>query len=127
MVKKIIAYALICVFVVPAAIGKQTTDSPEIWKAFAEKLEPGAFIRVRLKDGHQVKGHFVIVDDRSIRVNPNTRIPVPLREFAFTDIASIDRQREGWSPGGKVLAGVAIGVGAALLIALGIYAAAGYD
>ena len=126
MFKNIIVFALIGVIVVPAAIGKQTSESPELWKAFAQRLEPGAFISVRLKDGHKVKGHFVIVDDRSVHVRPKKRIPVPVREFPFTDIASIDRQKEGWSPGSKVLAGVGIGVGTALLIALGLYAVA-YD
>jgi hypothetical protein len=126
MFDKAIVCTLIFVFVVPPAIGKQTVESPEVWKAFAEKLEPGAFIRVRLKDGHEVKGHFVIVDDRSVRVTPKTRLPVRVRQFQFTDIASIDRQREGWSPGSKVLAGVAIGVGTALLIAV-VAIAAVYD
>ena len=89
-----------------------------MWQAFAQRLESGAFIRVRLKTGGDVKGYFIPSSGDTFRVLPKTRIAVPIRDFQFSDIKSIDRQHEGWAPGWKVLTGVAVGVGTAFLLLL---------
>jgi hypothetical protein len=63
-----------------------------------------------------------MIEGDNFRLKPQTRIPVPIRDFRFSDIASIDRQSEGWSPGSKVLTGVAVAVGVVFLIGLSIVA-----
>jgi hypothetical protein len=80
-------------------------------------------VRVRLKDGTTVKGHLIQVASNSFRVKPKTRIAVPIRDLTFTNIASIERQNEGWSPGTKVLTGVGIGAAAVVATALVVIAA----
>ena len=119
---RIVAYLLITVLAVPAAFAKQRYEPPEVWRAFAAKLDAGALVKVTLKDRTKVKGRFVMIEGDNFRVKPQTRIPVPIRDFNFSDIASIDRQGEGWSPGSKVLTGVAVAVGVVFLIGLGIAA-----
>jgi hypothetical protein len=107
--------SIVCVLTVflaaPSVAAASPQEPSEIWRAFAERLQPGAFVRVRLNDGSQVKGHFIISSDETFQLKPKTRIPVPIRNFQFTDIESIDIQREGWSPGAKVLTGIGAGLG----------------
>jgi len=90
-----------------------------LWRSFAGKLPPGAFVVVRLANGSTMKGHLVQVTDEAITVLPKTRLPVPPRALAFADVESIERQKEGMSPGAKVLAGAGAvgGILAGLVIA----------
>ena len=118
--KSIVIYVLIVVLTAPSLMARhkqQQQEPPEVWQAFAQKLESGAFVKVRLKDGKQVKGFFIPSSGDTFRLRPKTRVPVPIRDFKFVDIESIDRQREGWSPGAKVVTGAAIGVGTVLVLA----------
>ena len=124
-IRKIVIYVLIGFLAVPSAFAGKQSEPPEVWRSFADRLEAGAFVRVKLKDRTQIKGHFVMVDGESLRLKPKTRIPVPIRNVSFADIESIDRQREGWSPGAKVLTGVGVVVGGAVVFVLGVFMA--YD
>jgi len=125
-IQSIVTYTLIVLLLAPMAMAAPRQEPPEVWQAFAQKLEAGAFVEVRLKDGKKVKGQFIPSSASSFRLKPKTRIPVPIRNIQFSDIASIERKGEGfWSPGMKVLTGTGIGIGAAILVILGIYAAGG--
>ena len=95
-------------------------EPAEVWRSFAEKLEAGAFVRVRLVDHKQVKGYVVMVDGDILRLKPKTRVPVPLRDLKFVDIESIERQKEGWSPGKKVLVGAGVVGGTILVLAAAV-------
>jgi hypothetical protein len=118
-IQSVVIWLLVVVLAAPSVIAASPQQLSEVWRAFAEKLQPGSFVRVRLRDGSQVKGHFLLSSGDNFQLRPKTRIPVPIRNFQFTDIESIDIQREGWSPGMKVLTGIGVGlgvVGAAFLI-----------
>ena len=121
--QNVTTYLLIVVLTAPLAMATQTREPADVWRSFAERLEPGAFVRVRLIDHKQIKGHVVMVDGDTLRIKPKTRVPIPIRDLQFADIESIERQKEGWSPGTKVLAGVGIGTGVVLLVAAAIFAA----
>ena len=116
---------LIALLAAPA-MAAHRQEPPEVWQGFAQKLEAGAFVEVRLKDGTKVKGNFIPSSGDTFRLKPKTRVPVPIRDFPYVDIESIDRKGEGWSPGMKVLVGGAIGVGVAV-IGIFIYAVTGGD
>ena len=119
-----IIYFLVVLFTVPLAMAEPRQEPPEVWQAYAQKLEAGAFVQVHLKDGKKVKGSFIPGSPDTFRLLPKTRIAVPIRDFQFDDIASIERRKEGfWSPGLKVLTGAAIGIGAAVITIVAIYAA----
>src|SRR3954463_9148663 len=80
-----------------------TAQQPsDVWHSFAEKLTPGSFIVVNLKDGTSVEAHLIQVTPNIVRVLPKTRRPVPIRDIGFSDIQSIDPRKEGMSPGAKV-------------------------
>lgn len=120
--KSVMAVLLVVLLVEPAALARQRPEPPDTWRAYAERLEAGAFVRVRLKEGTSVKGHFIQVASDSLRVKPKTRMAVPIRNITFASIASVERQNEGRSPGTNVLIGV--GIGAAAIVALALTAIA---
>src|SRR5882672_9977145 len=97
-------------------MGQPRQEPPNPWRAFAERLEPGAVVRVRLKDGREVTGRVIQVTADTLRVEPETRIRVPIRDFRFSDIQSLARGKEGMSPGKQVLIGVGVGVMAYLAL-----------
>ena len=121
-IQPLIVYLLMILLAAPSAMGKQRREPPEVWRAFAERLEAGAFVRVRLIDHRQVKGQFIMMNGDILRIKPKTRVPVPIRDIQLADIESIDRQREGWSPGAKVLTAVGVGAGGLLVIVAAILA-----
>jgi len=122
-IQSTIAYILVILLTTSAAMAEPRQEPPEVWQAYAQKLEAGAFVEVHLKDGTKVKGSYIPSSSDTFRLLPKTRIAVPLRDFQFSDIASIQRKKEGgWSPGLKVLTGAAIGVGTAILTVVAIYA-----
>jgi hypothetical protein len=47
---------------------------------------------------------------------PKTRIPVPLRDIPFDDVASIERTKPSINPGAKVVIAAASVVGGVLVI-----------
>jgi hypothetical protein len=125
-INSIVIHLLVLLMAAPSTMAKQRRESADVWRAFAEKLEAGAFVSVRLQNGAKVKGHLIQVAGDTLRVKPKTRIPVPIRDVPFADVESIQRQREGLSPGVKVLMGVGIGA-AAILGGLLIFLATVYD
>ena len=125
-IQSTVIYVLIVLLTSSMAMAEPRQEPPEVWQAYAEKLEAGAFVQVHLKDGKKVKGSFIPSSTGAFRLLPKTRIAVPIRDFQYSDIQLIERKKEGfWSPGMKVLTGAAIGVGAAVLTVVAIYAAGG--
>lgn len=100
-------------------------DLGERWHLVISRLEPAAFVSLRLKDGHRVKGTVLAANDRSFTFMPRTRIPVAARDVRYEEVATLERAREGMSPGAKVLIGAGAGVGGFLLLILTLVAA--YD
>ena len=122
MMKSIIAAALIVVLAIPA--GAQRASNEDAWRTFVSKLEPNAFVKIKLANGKSLRGHVVRADADAVHVNPRTRVAVPLRQLSYSEIVSIETQKEPkWNPASKVLLGVGIGVG--VLYVLAVAAVAG--
>jgi len=125
-IQSFVVFVLIVVLAAPLAMAAPSQEQPEVWQAFARKLEAGAFVEVHLTDGKKIKGNFIPGPEGIFRLKPKTRISEPIRDIQFSDIQSIDRKHDGfWSPGMKVLTGVLIGVGVGAVILLGAYAGRG--
>src|SRR5262245_42651265 len=103
-------------------VNAQSNEPPEVWRQYSERLAPGALVRVTLKNGQSLKGHVVQVTTDRLRVDPKTRIRVPIRDLSYDDIAWMSTLKEGFSPGAKVLMGV--GIGAAAIFGLFLVALA---
>jgi hypothetical protein len=99
----------------PAAAAQETVDETQAWQRFVAALEPGATVEVRLKDGEKLRGTVLPGSSEGLILKPYTRVPVPARSLPFSDIAQIERWREGLKPGYKVLLGVGVGAGALFL------------
>lgn len=98
------------VFVTTYSVSAQT--SAEIWKSFAEQVEVGTELTVRLNDGRRFRATFVGTRDTAMLVQPKTRIPVPIQAVPFEDVTQIQRTKAGIGAGKAVAIGVATGVGA---------------
>src|SRR5436190_21637456 len=101
-------------------VASTSNAQPVSWRAFAERVGPKSLVVVQLTSGRRVEGHIVQVTEKTVSVLLKTRIPVPVRQFSFADIQSIVIEREGWSPGAKVLmtVGTVAGIMAAFTIAV---------
>jgi hypothetical protein len=120
MLRNTIVAVLVTLVAVSSA---RAQDRSDLWHTFAERLAPGSFVVVTMKNGKSVQGTLVQVTPDTMTVLPKVRIAVPARTLAFEDIGSIDVRREGMSPGAKVLLGV--GSAAGLLITVVVLALAG--
>jgi hypothetical protein len=112
-VKTIIALVLgLVVAVHPAAA--QTADSANLWRSFAEKLEVGTVVKVRLLEGRSFNATVLEARPDALVLQPRTRVVVPVQPVRYDQIASLERERKGGGIGaGKAAAiGVATGVGA---------------
>jgi len=123
---RIITGALIAAVLVanrPAA-AQEPVDEARAWQQLASALEPGSMVDVRLKDGTKIRGTVMPGSTAALILKPYTRVPVPARSFAFTDIERIDRWKRGIRPGYMVLLAVSAGAGAMFLGAIALLATA---
>ena len=97
---------------------QETSPETAAWRDMVTRLDPGAFVSIRLRDGHRLKGTLVQVADDHVIFKQRTRIPVPARTLTFDEIDSVEIAKQGMSPGAKVAIGTAIGVGGTVLLAL---------
>ena len=95
-----------------AAHGAVAQTSSEIWRSFAEKVEVGTELTVRLNDGRRFRATFVGTQDTAMLVQPRTRIPVPIQAVPYDEVTRIERTKPGVTAGKAVAIGVATGVGA---------------
>lgn len=95
-----------------AAHGAVAQTSSEIWRSFAEKMEVGTELTVRLNDGRRFRATFVGTQDTAMLVQPRTRIPVPIQAVPYDEVTRIERTRPGVTAGKAIAIGVATGVGA---------------
>ena len=114
--KSILVFVLVSLITARTSTA-QRVEPPDVWRQYAERLPSGSYVRVRLTSGATVKGHVIQVSPDVLRVEPKTRIPVPVRDLRYDDIAWISTLKEGKSPGTKVV----IGVGAVAATILGLF------
>ena len=100
------------VIVLLAAHSAIAQTPSEIWRSFAEKVEVGTELTVRMNDGRRFRATFVGTQDTAMLVQPRTRIPVPIQAVQYDEVTRIERTRPGVTAGKAVAIGVATGVGA---------------
>src|ERR671911_2310016 len=89
----------------------QESGQGDIWRAFAQKVDVGTRLKVRLDDGQRVVAMLIDADADGILVQPRTRVPVPVQRIAYDQIASLERDdTRGIGAGKAVAIGVASGV-----------------
>ena len=98
------------VFLAAHSVAAQTPS--DVWKSFAERVDVGTELNVRLNDGRRFRATLVGVRDNAMLVQPKTRIPVPIQAVPYEDVIQIERTRRGIGAGKAVAIGAATGVGA---------------
>jgi hypothetical protein len=108
--KRVLVLLVIAAMVAPAGATAQVRD--DVWRGVAVTVDPGSEVNVRLRDGTRFRATLVEARDRSVLLQPKTRIPVDVQEVPYTDIAALERRDQGGTGAGKAVAiGVASGVG----------------
>jgi uncharacterized protein (UPF0303 family) len=92
----------------PVPAVAQTTTDGLAWRTLAEKLEGGAAIDVRLRDGRHFKATFVGAHENAMAVQRKTRVPVPIEQVPYDAVASMSRVQPASLSGAKI-AGIALG------------------
>lgn len=97
------------------ATAQQVVPSPDLWRNVAEKVTPGATVKLRLQDGRKLKAVLLQVSDDAITIKPKTRVPLPPQRVDYTAIESIELDERGGIGAAKAVAiGIVSGVGAFL-------------
>ena len=113
--------ALLVVLMAVQSVAAQTTA--DVWRSFAERVDVGTELNVRLNDGRRMRATLVGVRADAVLLQPKTRIPVSIQAVAYDSIVRMEPRKAGHSAGKAVAIGVATGVGAFFGIMLLIVAA----
>ena len=107
--------ALLLIITIATPSFAQTHAQGDIWRAFAQKVDVGTRVKLRLDDGQRVVATLIEANADGLLVQPRTRVPVPVRRIGYERIASLERDEGRGIGAGKAIAiGVASGVGAFL-------------
>lgn len=113
--------ALLIVLMAVKSVAAQTTA--DVWRSFAERVDVGTELNVRLDDGRRMRATLVGVRADAVLLQPKTRIPVSIQAVPYDAIVRMEPRKAGHSAGKAVAIGVAAGVGAFFGIMLLIVAA----
>lgn len=97
--------------VVLSAHGSAAQTLPEIWRNFAQRVDIGTELNVRLNDGRRIRATLVGVRDDAVLLQPKTRIPVPVQAVPYDAIVRMEPRKAGHSTARAVAIGAATGVG----------------
>jgi hypothetical protein len=120
-VRRVAGVILTLSLAMPAAAQDVGSD----FRQLAVSLAPGTRIELDLADGTHVEGTVLGQEGDRLVFSPRTRLPVAPWRIDYSEIRSLEQKAkaEGMRPGTKVLLGIGIGFGVALILA-GIAAAA---
>jgi len=113
--------ALLIVLMAVKSVAAQTTA--DVWRSFAERVDVGTELNVRLDDGRRMRATLVGVRADAVLLQPKTRIPVSIQAVPYDAIVRMEPRKAGHSAAKAVAIGVATGVGAFFGIMLLIVAA----
>ena len=111
------------VFVAGHSVTAQTPA--DIWRNFAERVDVGTELNVRLTDGSRLRATLVGVRSDAVLLQPKTRVPVPIQAVPYGDIVRLERTKQGIGAGKAAAIGVATGVGAFFGVLAILFAAYG--
>jgi hypothetical protein len=100
------------VLIMVTAAGSSAQAAADTWRSFAERVEVGTELNVRLTDGRRVRATLIGVRQDAVLLQPRTRVPVPVQAVSYNDIVRLERRGKGIGTGKAVAIGVATGVGA---------------
>ena len=115
--KILMTLLIVALIAQPVAMAAQVPDNAQLWKNFAERLDAGTRIKVRLHDGRRVSAMLVQAGPDALLIQPRTRLAVPVQPVPYDTIASIEREAPGSMSAAKAAA-IGVGSGAATFAAI---------
>ena len=104
----------------PAAAQPQA----DLWRTFAEKLEAGTVLTVRLSNGQRFRATLIATREDALLLQPKTRVPVAVQPVPYSAIVGLERRGDGGMSGAKAaVIGVVSGAAAFVAILLILLAA----
>jgi len=111
--------------VASASIGQQGTATRGVLVDYVQQLAPGTLVRVSRAQGHSLRGTLMKATDRSVFIQPKTRLPEAIVEVPVDDILAVTPEPTNRGGIGRAIgAGAAAGAGAAIALILIIIAVA---
>ena len=111
--------------VAPSYIGQPSSASRGVLVEYVQKLPPGTLVRVNRAQGHSVRGTLMKATDRSIYIQPKTRLPEAIVEIQVDEILAVTPEPTSSHGVGRAIgAGAAAGAAAAVAIIMIIIAVA---
>ena len=99
--------------------GSASAQEANDWRQVAGTVPLGSRVKVQTVDGRRINGTLMRVDSSEMLLKRNSRYPEPAIKVAFTDVAKIERHKEGGFNVAKAIAiGAAAGAGAMLTLIL---------
>ena len=116
MTRNFIAALIAITLMLPApALAQPVTG--DVWRTFAQRLEVGSDMMVRLQNGQHFRATLIEARSDALVLQPRTRRPVPVQPVAYDAISSLERHdNRGSSVGKAVGIGAAVGAGTFLAI-----------
>ncbi|HZM62596.1 MAG TPA: hypothetical protein VFB85_22475, partial [Vicinamibacterales bacterium] len=75
---------------------------PDVWRSFAERVDVGTELNVRLSNGQRFRATLIGVQPDAVLLQPKTRVPVPVQAIPYDGILRLERTRHGIG-GGKAV------------------------
>src|SRR5688500_15525133 len=105
--------AILLTVLVTQNLFAQSAPQGDIWRAFAQKIDVGTRVRIRMDDGQRLVATLIEANPDGLLIQPRTRVPVPVQRLAYDRIASLERDdARGIGAAKAVALGLATGVGA---------------
>jgi len=121
---KHIAILIILAALTPSTALARQVPQPDVWRTFAQQIDVGSRLIIRLDDGERVNVTLIQADAESMLVQPRTREAVPAQRIPYDRVVSMERDdARGVGVGKAVAIGVGSGVGAFFGIMLILMAA----
>lgn len=116
MTRNFVAALIAITLMLPAPALAQQVNA-DIWRTFAQKLDTGSDVMVRLQNGQRFRATLIEARSDALVLQPRTRRPVPVQPVAYDAISSLERHdNRGSSVGKAVGIGAAVGAGTFLAI-----------
>ena len=120
---KLLAILIVAVLVLPAPAVAQPQLTGEVWRTFAQKLDAGTIVTVRLQNGQRFRATLIDARADALILQPRTRRAVPVQPIAYDAISSLEREeRHGTNAAKAVAIGAAAGAGTFLAILAIVFA-----
>ena len=111
----IVSWTLALLFVAPPQLRAQSRA--DLWRGFAQRLEPGKTLKIRMIGGPRFTATLLHVSAEGMVVQPKTRAATPPQQVRFERIETLEiDQSKGIGIGKAVAIGAAVGAGAWLAL-----------